>query len=40
MVMQSAFFKLASVIPIDEAVNQLKATIKKRTAGKVTPSLI
>ena len=34
MVMQSAFFKLASVIPIDEAVNQLKATIKKTYGRK------
>jgi pyruvate-ferredoxin/flavodoxin oxidoreductase len=33
MIMQSAFFKLAEVIPMDEAVGYLKASIKK-TYGK------
>ncbi len=32
-VLQSAFFKLANIIPIDEAVDYMKAAIKK-TYGK------
>jgi pyruvate-ferredoxin/flavodoxin oxidoreductase len=34
MIMQSAFFKLANVIPVDEAVEELKRTIKKTYGRK------
>jgi len=32
MVMQSAFFKLANIIPIEDAVKYLKDSIEKLTA--------
>jgi len=34
MIMQSAFFKLANVIPVEDAVNHLKHTIKKAYGKK------
>lgn len=34
MIMQSAFFKLTNVIPVDDAVNYLKSTIKKTYGRK------
>ena len=34
MIMQSAFFKLANVIPVEEAVDELKRTIKKTYGRK------
>jgi pyruvate-ferredoxin/flavodoxin oxidoreductase len=34
MIMQSAFFKLANVIPIDDAISHLKASIKKAYGKK------
>jgi len=36
MVMQSAFFKLANIIPIEDAVKYLKDSIEKLTAKKAT----
>ena len=37
-VLQAAFFKLANIIPIDEAVDYMKAAIKRHTARRVTTS--
>mgnify|MGYP002230108293 CR=1 FL=1 len=34
-ILQSAFFKLANVMPIDEAVEYMKAAAKKHTARRV-----
>jgi len=39
MVMQAAFFKLANVIPVEEAVNYLKASVDK-TYGKKGQSIV
>ncbi|TEB12516.1 pyruvate:ferredoxin (flavodoxin) oxidoreductase [Pelotomaculum propionicicum] len=39
MIMQSAFFKLANVIPCDQAVEELKKTIKK-TYGKKGDAIV
>ena len=39
MIMQSAFFKLAEIIPEDEAKDYLKASIKKAYGKKVTKLL-
>ncbi len=39
MVMQSAFFKLANVIPLDDAIKYLKAAIKK-TYGKKGDNIV
>lgn len=40
MVMQSAFFKLANIIPIDEAVKYLKDAVVTSYGKKVNISLI
>jgi pyruvate-ferredoxin/flavodoxin oxidoreductase len=38
MIMQTAFFKLANVIPVDEAIGYLKDQIKKLFGKRATRS--
>ena len=40
MIMQSAFFKLANIIPVEQAVEYLKDSIRKHTVKKVKKLLI
>ncbi len=38
MIMQTVFFKLAGVLPVDEAIAQLKKAIEKSTARRARRS--